>query len=149
MRRYVTFCAFLVLIAGAFTGFGAASSGRASIPVFYLKLKVGECALPFSSKTIPVVACSNPRHVIEFYAIGHAGWGHHAAPPSALAYAKARTICLADFRHITRHALPKNRGWWAFWPDAGPEQSHYGDELICGFRSWPALSALGRGWHVR
>jgi|SRR5450631_52698 hypothetical protein len=126
-----------------------ASGSTSSVRTFYLNVKVGQCALPFSSKTITVVPCSNPRHVMEFYAVGHAGWGHQAMPPPALAYAKARVICLADIRHITHHALPKNRAWWAFWPDAGREQARYGDKLICGFRTWPKLSPLGRGWHVR
>ena len=37
----------------------------------------------------------------------------------------------------------------AFWPDRGSETARYGDKIICGYRAWPRLVALGAGWRVR
>ena len=45
--------------------------------------------------------------------------------------------------------MPGGTGWNAYWPDAGAETARYGDKIICNFRAWPSLAALGSGWHVR
>ena len=63
----------------AFTG-SLANANVAPQKIFYLQLKVGQCAKRPHSKILLVVPCSDPSHALETYAVMHGGWG--AAPPS-------------------------------------------------------------------
>ena len=56
---------------------------------------------------------------------------------------------LVYFQRLTGHPMTASEGWSAFWPDPGAETAKYGDKIICRFRTWPHMNALGSGWHVR
>jgi len=150
MRRLVEAGIMLAVLGCAIAVLAAGASARARGRVFYLTLHPRQCAIFSSvgSKTIPVVPCADPAHNAEVYAIGHGGWGH-TPPNQSGGYAIARSFCLGAFQRLTGHQLPANRGWWAFWPDAGAETARYGDKIICSYRAWPHLLPLGSGWHVR
>ena len=128
-----------------------AASARQQAREFYLLVRVHQCLLSGptnTSKLVPVVACSDPAHRFEVYAIGHGGWG--TTPPSpSRALAVARSVCLGAFQRLTGHSLRATLGWNAFWPDPGAESQHYRDKIICSLRTWPRLAPLGAGWHVR
>jgi hypothetical protein len=135
---------FVVLSA---TGIASARQGGT---VFYLTLHPRQCvatSVTATTKSVVVVPCANPSHKMEIYALGHGGWGHKTRPPSA--YSIARSVCLTAFSRLTGHTLGPGFGWWAFWPDPGSETARFGDKIICGLRTYPQFSALGRGWHVR
>ncbi len=132
-------------------GLGVASA-RPSGRVFYLAVHPRQCLIvptSGSSKTVQTVACSDAAHNLEVFAVGHGGWGHKAPPAYPSAYAIAKSVCLSAFRRITGHVMGTREGWLASWPDPGAETARYGDKIICGFRAWPRLAALGSGWHVR
>ena len=61
---------------------GALSSTAAAAgPTFYLALAPRECAIgAVAHKHLPVVPCSDARHNLEVYAVGHGGWGHAKMP---------------------------------------------------------------------
>ncbi len=127
----------------------AASEAAGAARVFYLSVHVHQCLIASTNqraKTVAVVPCSNPKHNMEVYAIGHGGWGHHNPPSDA--YSLARAVCLSAYRRVTGHALATTAGWQGSWPDPGAETTRYGDKLVCSFRSWPKFAALGSGWHV-
>jgi hypothetical protein len=150
MQRYVVLCVCL-LVGAVFSGLGAASSNRNGGSVFYLDLKVHQCAIAASasSKTISVVPCSNARHTIEVYAIRHGGWGHGAPPSLTVLLSKVRTLCLTAFKQITHRTSATPFGFVFFVPDPGSEQTRYGDKMICSLGYYPKLAPFGRGWHVR
>jgi hypothetical protein len=129
----------------------AAASGSSAGPVFYLTTHPRQCLIASgpAGKRPLLVPCSNPRHNFEVYAIGHGGWGHGRPPSSKTVLGIARSVCLSAYQRITGHAVPAGTGWNAYWPDPGAETARYGDKLICSFRAWPRLAALGSGWHVR
>lgn len=125
----------------------AVSKGR----TFYLAVHPRQCLIiprGGGGKSVLVVPCSDPTHNEEVYAIEHGGWGHNAPPVYSAAFGIARSACLAAFKRLTHRRLASNQGWSASWPDPGPESARYGDRIICKFRAWPQLTALGRGWHV-
>jgi hypothetical protein len=129
--------------------FSSTAAAAATGPTFYLALTPRECAIgPIVQKKLTVVPCSDARHNLEVYAIGHGGWGH--APTShSPALAAARQICLAAFTRITGRPLATTQGWFATWPDPGAEQAKFADKVTCMFRDYPGLRPLGSGWHVR
>lgn len=133
-------------------GVGAAAGARSTVRVFYLAVHARQClVVPTSGKTgktVLVVPCTDAAHNLEVYAVGHGGWGHNPPPAQAQAYAIARSVCLAAFQRITGHPLSSREGWLASWPDPGAETARYGDRIVCGLRSWPRITPLGRGWHV-
>jgi hypothetical protein len=138
-----------ILGVGALISTAGIASGSTGKRVFYLTIHPRECRVgTLNRKTVLVVPCSNPAHNFEVYAVGHGGWGHSAPPPQKTALALARQVCLSAYARITGHALPSTAGWQAFWPDPGAETARYGDKIICSYRTWPRLAALGAGWHV-
>jgi hypothetical protein len=134
----------------AVLGAGAASARQAA-RVFYLAVHPRQCVIASadpSAKSFRVVPCSDPAHNLEVFAVKHGGWGKK--PVSLLrAGTVARTVCLESYRKLTGHAAPSTAGWAFFVPDPGSETKRYGDRVVCGFRAWPNLAPLGRGWHVR
>ena len=145
----------LILLAalGAIALVGTGSADAVGAHVFYLAVHPRQCLVVpkqvVVGKTLLVVPCSDPAHDQEVYAIGHGGWGHHPPPSNSSANAIARSICLSDFQRLTGHPMAKTDGWAASWPDPGAETAKYGDKIICKFRTWPGMNALGSGWHVR
>jgi hypothetical protein len=141
-----------VLVVVVVAAAAGAAWGSAEKRVFYLTLHPHQCLIGTtkeSVKTVSLVPCSNASHNFEVYATGHGGWGHAAPPPQNTALGIARAFCLSSFARLTGRPIPSTKGWQAFWPSAGPETSRYGDKVICSYRTWPQLKALGRGWHVR
>lgn len=138
-------------VVAGFVILSAAASGGTGHAVFYLTTHPRQCliATSTSGKRPLLVSCSNPRHNFEVFAIGHGGWGHAHPPAQNKVLGIARAVCLTAFQRITGHPLPPGSGWNAFWPDPGAETASYGDKLICSYRTWPQLAALGSGWHVR
>jgi hypothetical protein len=125
----------------------AAGVGR---PTFYLAEVPGQCVIaPHTGKTVSVVPCSDPRHNLEVYAVGHGGWDHRSPPAPSVQYSIARSICLAAFQRITGHPMSAAQGWYANWPDPGAEEARYGDKVICSFGHHPGLAPLGSGRHIR
>ena len=142
-------CAFVVAVAivALLASSAAASAGHR---VFYLTTHPRQCLIGGADpKWLTAVPCSNPKHNLEVYAVGHGGWGHAGPPTAQAALAVARTVCLTAYQRLTGHGLPSADGWNAFWPDPGSETAHYGDKIICSYRAWPKRKPLGAGWHVR
>ena len=151
MRR--TRFGWLTILLGLFVVLSATgiSSARQGGTVFYLTLHPRQCvAIPATgpTKSLVVVPCSNPSHKMEIYAVGQGGWGHNAPPAPSAAVGVARFVCQSAYSNMTHHYFRPGFGWWAFWPDPGSETARFGDKIICGFRTYPHWSALGRGWHV-
>ena len=114
--------------------------------VFYLELKVGQCALRPHSKILQVVPCSNPKHFLETYAVMHGGWGR--TPPSRSALVSlATSACRSSFQRRFGHAIPAGYGFEYYFPDPGAETRKYGDRVNCSLRTWPSYVALGAGKH--
>jgi hypothetical protein len=127
-----------------------APDAPAASNAFYLAVKPGQCAAgSLAGKTLPLVPCSNRLHTLEVYAVGHGGWGHSLIPPYATALAQAGAVCKAAFVRKTGHAIRRPYGWHASWPDAGGEQTRYGDRVICGLTLFPHPGPLGAGTHIR
>ena len=150
MQRYLVLCLCLLVGAPMLASLGEASSSRSRGSVFYLNLKVHQCGIASSasSKTVSVVPCSNARHTLEVYAIRHGGWGPGAPPSLTVQSRIVRKLCLTAFRQITHRTSAKPFGYVFFVPDAGSEQTRYGDKLICSVGYYPKLAPLGGGWHV-
>ena len=129
----------------AFTG----SLANATVPpqkVFYLQLKVGQCALRPHSKMLLVVPCSNPNHFLETYAVMHGGWG--STPPSHSALMSlASSVCRTSFQRRFHHPIRTGYGYEFYFPDPGAETAKYGDRVNCSLRTWPSYTALGAGTH--
>ena len=141
-----------VVVAALVATAAGAASGSARTRVFYLTVHPRECLIGTTNanaKAVLLVPCSNASHNLEVYATGHGGWGHASPPPRSTTLGITRAFCLSSFARLTGHALPSNRGWEGFWPSPGAETARYGDKIICGYRTWPRLTALGSGWHVR
>ena len=114
--------------------------------VFYLQLKVGQCALRPHSKILLVVPCSNPNHSLETYAVMHGGWG--STPPSHSALVSlATSVCRSSFQRRFGHPIRAGYGFEFFFPDPGAETRKYGDRVNCSLRTWPSYGALGAGEH--
>ena len=114
--------------------------------IFYLQLKVGQCAKRPHSKILLVVPCSDPSHALETYAVMHGGWG--AAPPSPLALRnRAMSLCRSSFQRRFGHPIRAGYGFEFFFPDPGAETTKYGDRVSCSLRLWPAYGAMGAGNH--
>ena len=134
---------------------GGLASAAVGHNVFYLTVHPRQCLIAPSAsgssggKIVEVVPCSNPRHTFEVYAVGHGGWGHGNPPPIKTVLATMRSVCLTAYQRLTGHVLRSPGGWDGFAPDPGAETARYGDKIICSYRTWPALRALGAGWHVR
>lgn len=151
MRRRAPVWVTVLAIAGVL-GVAGIAGGSTGKRVFYLSIHPRECVLGklnLKTKTVLVVPCSDRAHNFEVYATGHGGWGHAGPPPQKIANALGRQVCLGAYTRLTGHALPATAGWAAFWPDPGSETARYGDKIICSYRTWPRLQALGSGWHVR
>jgi hypothetical protein len=136
-------------VVGATSGASLASAGKR---VFYLTVHPHQCLIGTTkpdAKTVLLVACSNGSHNLEVYATGHGGWGPATPPAQNTVFRIAKAFCLSSFARLTGHGIPSTRGWQAFWPSPGSEAARYGDRIICSYRTWPHLTALGRGWHVR
>ena len=127
----------------------AAASASAGQRVFYLTTHPRQCLIATgpTAKSPLAVPCSDPRHNMEVYAVGHGGWGHHHPPASKTVIGEiARAICLSAFQRLTGHPLPANSGWNAYFPDPGSETARYGDKIICGYgpgHGWLPLAAAG------
>jgi hypothetical protein len=150
MRRISIWTAVLAAAVVVATA-ASAASGSVGKRVFYLTVHTRQCLIgttKANAKTVELVPCSNGSHNLEVYATGHGGWGHSTPPPSNTALGIARAFCLSSFARLTGHALPSTRGWQGFWPSPGAETARYGDRIICSYRTWPRLAALGSGWHV-
>jgi hypothetical protein len=151
MARTMRSTAVLVVLVWLVSCAGA--SAAVGQRVFYLTVKPGQCLIGSAAtgnkgyKTVLAVPCSNPAHDFEVYGIGHGGWGH--APPALMSVAVVtRNTCVALFRRVTGHPLPRTSGWYGFVADPGTEAADYGDKIICSLRTYPALLPLGAGWHV-
>jgi hypothetical protein len=129
----------------AVTGSLAAAS-VAPTKVFYLQLKVGQCALRPHSKILRVVPCSNPNHSLETYAVMHGGWGN-VLPAHSVLVAAATSQCRSSFQRRFGHPIPAGYGFEYFFPDPGGETSKYRDRVICSLRLWPSYGAMGAGRH--
>ena len=148
MRTLLLSAATVVATSVVLSAAASASTGQR---VFYLTTHPRQCLIATgpTAKSPLAVPCSDPRHNMEVYAVGHGGWGHHHPPASKTVIGGvARAICLSAFQRLTGHSLPANSGWNAYWPDPGSETARYGDKIICSYRTWPRLAALGSGWHV-
>lgn len=141
----------LCALVGAGLLAGAAASSRSRSSIFYLDLKVHQCAIAASasSKTVTVVPCSDARHTIEVYAIRSGGWGHATPSSVTVLVSTVRTLCLTAFKQITHRTSAKPFGFVFFVPDPGSEQARYGDKVICTLGYYPKLAPLGAGWHVQ
>jgi hypothetical protein len=128
---------------------GVASPNGAAGRTFYLDLRPGQCAVyPPQSKYLQVVPCSNGAHNLEAYGVGHGGWGHGHIPAHATALAVMRSLCTNLFQRRFGHRLGSGYGYYGLWPDAGKEETKYGDRMICSVSRYPAfLSPLGPGVH--
>ena len=143
MRRTV----LCLVLLGAFAAPAGAATGR---PTFYLAVVPGQCVISGHGKTVSVVPCSDPRHSLEVYAVGHGGWGHGPMPSAyATQHAIARSVCLAAFQRREGRPLAATEGWYASWPDPGAEQQRYGDKIVCSYGHYPGQRALGSGRHIR
>ena len=146
---YLTAVAALTLIAGS------PATAAVGHNVFYLSVAPRQCLIGSNAsgnaggKIVEVVPCSDPAHTLEVYAVGHGGWGHGTPPPIKTVLATMRSVCLSAFQRLTGHVLKSPGGWNGFAADPGAETARYGDKIICSYRTWPALRALGKGWHVR
>ena len=126
----------------------ASAAVQSASKIFYLDLKVGQCARGvLTHKTLLRVPCSDPLHNIEIFAALHGGWKRGEQPAHPVVYTRARTLCLASFRHRFGHPIAAPYGWRAFWPDPGKEETKYGDRLICGLVRYPTSVAMGAGTH--
>ena len=114
--------------------------------VFYLDLKVGQCALRPHSKILLVVPCSNPNHSLETYAVLHGGWGS-AAPSHTALVRIATSVCRGSFQRRFGHPIRAGYGFEFFFADPGAETKKYGDRVNCSLRLWPSYGALGAGRH--
>jgi hypothetical protein len=139
----------LVGLAGVVVFAFTASLANANVApkkIFYLQLKVGQCAKRPHSKILLVVPCSDPSHALETYAVMHGGWG--AAPPSPLALRnRAMSLCRSSFQRRFGHPIRAGYGFEFFFPDPGAETTKYGDRVSCSLRLWPAYGAMGAGKH--
>ena len=134
------------LVALGLTAAGVTTTAATTTHVFYLTARTGHCyiAASTSSKTFTSVPCSNPRHTLEIYWTGHAGWAA-TTPPSSTAVRRARQVCIARYRQID-HGTYKTYSF--FYADPGKEAAKYRDHLVCAHSTYPGLHALGAGWHV-
>ena len=112
--------------------------------VFYLQLKVGQCALRPHSKIVSVVPCSNPNHSLETYAVLRGGWGT-VLPAHSVLVTTAMSQCRSSFQRRYGHPIPAGYGFEYFFPDQGAETRKYGDRVICSLRLWPSYGAMGAG----
>ncbi len=141
----VGFAAVLVL---AWTG-SLANANVASQSVFYLKLRVGQCALRPHRKTLLVVPCSNRAHNLETYAVLHGGWGQGNPPRHPAVDTLGRSLCQSSFQRRFGHPIRAGYGFEYFFPDPGAETTKYHDRFICSLRLWPSYGAMGAGTHFR
>jgi hypothetical protein len=140
-----------MLAAAAALAAAGGASARQDQRLFYLQVHARQCAIAparLGAKTMTVVACSNPAHNLEVFAIDRGGWGDRT-PSFAFAASRARAVCFASYQRLTHHGPPRTAGWEFLFADPGAEAARYGDKVVCGFRSWPQLEPLGSGWHVR
>jgi hypothetical protein len=136
---------FAAVLLFAFTG-SLAYANVAPQKVFYLQLKVGQCAKRPHGKILLVVPCSDPTHALETYAVLHGGWG--ATPPSgAAARNLATSLCRSSFQRRFGHPIPTGYGFEYFFPDPGAETTKYHDRVNCSLRLWPAYGPMGAGTH--
>jgi len=143
-------CALALAVALTLPAAVAASHHLAGGKVFYLDLRVNQCAAwPHHGKIMQVVPCSNGTHNLETYLVGHGGWGLKATPRHAVAFAAARAVCLSAFQRRFGHPIGAGYGWYAFWPDPGAEHAKYADRMICTLVRWPGAPAMGPGLHDR
>jgi hypothetical protein len=131
----------------AFTGSLANADAVASKKVFYLQLKVGQCALRPQSKVMLVVPCSNPNHSLETYAVMHGGWGG-ARPSRPAIVAAVTSLCRSSYQRRFGHPIRTGYGFEYFFADAGAETSKFGDRVICSLRLWPSYGPMGAGTHL-
>ncbi|HEV2591698.1 MAG TPA: hypothetical protein VGU02_07370 [Gaiellaceae bacterium] len=145
----------IALVVGLITAAAAHASATPDKHAFYLTVKPGQCLIAGSksgtgsNKIVVVVPCSDPRHQFEVYAIRHGGWKHGQMPTIATVRLIMRSVCIAAYRQITGHQMPRGGGWDAFAPDPGTEQTRYGDKIICSYVNYPSDAPLGAGRHVR
>jgi hypothetical protein len=140
----------LQLAALAATGLVAAglAAGAAARPdalphkSFYLDVKAGQCLRGPAAKLVLVVACSDPRHNFEVFAVVHVG----RTPPT---FALSNRQCQATFLRRFGHPILRGYGWYGFWADPGAEAVKYGDRAVCTLTRWPTRVAMGPGTHFR
>lgn len=151
----MTRIALIALVAALATTVSAWAATGPGKRTFYLTVRPGQCLIAGSKsrtgsyKIVLVVPCSDPRHQFEVYAVRHGGWGHGKVPPLATVRLIMRSVCVAAYRRITGHQLPRGGGWDAFAPDPGAEQARYGDKIICSYVRYPTDAPLGSGRHIR
>jgi len=132
------------------TALGATLGASAhSRKVFYLNLRVGECArLPMKHKHLRVVPCANPRHQLEVFAVDrHVGWGL-SEPPHRVVVRLSFTVCNNAFLQRFNRVIHQPYGYIAYWPDPGAETRKYGDRMICALVG-PGKGPMGSGTHFR
>jgi hypothetical protein len=136
-----------VVVVCAFTG-SLASATVSPQKVFYLQLKVGQCALRPHSKILLVVSCSDPNHSLETYAVMHGGWGT-TRPAHSAVLSLASSMCRSSFQRRFGHPFRTGYGYEFYFPDPGAETRKYGDRVNCSLRTWPSYVPLGAGTHFR
>ena len=66
--------------------------------VFYLDLKVGQCArLPMEHKQLRLVPCFDGLHDLEVFTVAHGGWGRAQPPPHRVVVQLAFHVCTWTF----------------------------------------------------
>jgi hypothetical protein len=145
LRCRTSWVVLAAVLVCTFTG-SLANANAGPQKVFYLQLKVGQCALRPHSKILLVVSCSNPKHSLETYAVMHGGWGRTLPSHSALV-SLATSMCRSSFQRRFGHPIRTGYGFEFFFPDPGAETRKYGDRVICSLRTWPSYGTLGAGKH--
>jgi hypothetical protein len=130
----------------------SSASGSTGKRVLSLEAHPRQCLIgtaDVNAQTVLVVPCSDPAHNLEVYAIRHGGWGDARPPAPRVGFAIARTTCRLAFERLTGHAIPPAAGWQWRLANTPTETARYADKIVCSYRAWPRLTALGSGWHVR
>ena len=142
-----TWVGLTAVLACAATG-SLANANVAPKKVFYLELKVGQCALRPHGKILLVVPCSNRNHNLETYAVMHGGWGG-AQPARTVMVATVTSLCKSSYQRRYGHPISTGYGFEFFFPDPGAETSKYRDRMSCSLRLWPSYGPMGAGTHLR
>jgi hypothetical protein len=148
LRVCVALAAVVALGAGASV---AAETGRASVAgrsVFYLDMRVGQCALlPMKHKQLRVVPCFDGLHNLEVFTVAHGGWGLAQPPPHRVVLQLAFHVCTWTFLRRFGHLIKPPYGYVAYWPDPGAETDKYGDRMICALDLGASHGPMGQGTH--
>jgi hypothetical protein len=99
MRSWIRVAVVLVVATAGTTSAGASTyRSRAARGVFYLDLKVGQCArLPMEHKQLRLVPCFDGLHDLEVFTVAHGGWGRAQPPPHRVVVQLAFHVCTWTF----------------------------------------------------